>query len=101
MYRSQIKKLKAIRMISMKTPVKNAGIVYLVGKAARFGTTTRISENMAPMISLKEAPCISMETIVIGKKTAVITTMDIPTHAIRFFCSFVDQFINRVAIDSE
>jgi hypothetical protein len=73
----------------------------LVGRADRFGTKTRISENIAPMINLKAAPCIRMETIVTGKKTAVITVIDIPAHAMRFFSSFFDQFINRVTIVSE
>ena len=85
----------------MKTPVKNAGMVYFVGKAARLGTTTRIRENMAPIINLKEAPYISMATMVTGKKTAVIAIMEIPTHAIRFFCSFADQLINLATMDSD
>jgi hypothetical protein len=85
----------------MKTPVKNAGIVYLVGNAARLGTKTRISENMAPMINLKFTPCIRIEAMVTGKKMAVITVMEIAAHAMRFFSSFFDQFINRVTIDSE
>lgn len=87
-------------MISIRIPVKKAGMVCLVGKAARFGTTTRIRELMAPMIKGKDAPCKSIDAMVTGKKTAVIMVMDIPTHAMRFFPSSFVQIKNLFKIVS-
>src|SRR4030088_648903 len=90
-----MKKLAITSKISNSIPIENAGIVILVGSAARFGITTRIRENMATMISLNDAPWRSMAAMVTGKKIAVIIVMDIPTHAIRFFSSSFVQFKNR------
>jgi len=78
-------------------PVRKAGIVYFVGSAAKLVTNTRTSELIAPMISLKSKPLKSIAVIVNGKRMAVITVIEIPAHAIRFFSSFIVQAKKRVS----
>src|SRR5579862_6754930 len=90
-------KLAIIKTRSIVMPVRKAGIVYFVGSAAKLVTTTRTSALIAPMISLKTAPLKRIAVIVNGKRTAVITVIEIPAHAIRFFSSFFIQEKKRVS----
>ena len=65
---------------STSTPTKRKGMVYLVGKAARLVTNTSTKGTMAATIRPNDAPFIRIANIVIGKKKAVITKMENPTH---------------------
>lgn len=75
-------KLAIIKAISIRTPNASAGIVYFVGRVARLVITTRESEIIAPIISLKTAPLNNIADMVMGKKTADMAVIDMPTQAI-------------------
>ncbi len=67
---------------SAKTPTTRKGMVYLVGSAAKFVTNTSTNGTIAATINPNEAPLNRIAAMVIGKKTAVIATMEKPTHPI-------------------
>jgi len=67
---------------SANAPTKKKGMVYLVGRAARFVTNTSTNGTIAAMIKPNDAPLNRIANMVTGKKTAVIATMEKPTHPI-------------------
>jgi len=68
---------------SAKMPTIKKGMVYLVGRAARFATNTSTNGTIAATIKPNDAPLNKIAAMVMGKKTAVITIMEKPTHLIR------------------
>ncbi len=55
-------------------------MVYFVGNAARFVTTTNVSDTIAAMINPKDAPLKRIAAIVKGNNTAAITVIEMPTQ---------------------
>lgn len=68
--------------MSMRIARKKKGIVYFVGRAAKFVTTTIAKATNAPMMSPKEPPLIMMMYMVSGKIPEDIDMTEIPTQPI-------------------
>ena len=77
----ELKKLRTIMTTSARVANTKNGIVNFVGRAARFLITTKISDIIAAMINVNEAPLKSTNVMVAGKIIAAINVTEIPTHA--------------------
>lgn len=78
---------------------RKIGIVYFVGKAARFVTSAIAMATIAAIKSAMFVPARTTANMVMGASTHPCAVSAIPNQSKRFSCWFVDQSKNLLTID--